>query len=293
MNTSKDDTAEPLRVIWFVPPAVALVARAMNLPVAVAVADTRATSSDAQFDALSSGACDVVVTAMDNVFAWNRRAGPADFRIVAQIERTTPLTVIGRPGLKGLRDLQGADILVDAPGNGFVVALRALLANAGLLDGSYRLKPSGGVKERLDGLLAKSGDATLLGPPFDAVAVAAGYVLLARVQDTYPGFPGQGVVVREGELHRLRPRLQRWLAALEQARVQMDDPAVAKAHLASSGAEASAIDPMLALRPLSLRPDRAGLDLLIEQRKRLGLPGSEDRYENLVNDSLLAQRTEE
>ena len=50
--------------------------------------------SDEQFERLVRGDCDAVVTAMDNVFAWNRRAGPGDFCIVAQIERTTPLVVM-------------------------------------------------------------------------------------------------------------------------------------------------------------------------------------------------------
>lgn len=241
-----------------------------------ACAGVRTVSSDAQYTALCEGRADLVVTAMDNVIAWNRRAGPADFRIVAQVERTTPLGLYARPGLDSLAGLRGGIALVDAPGNGFVVAMRALLADAGLGPHDVALLPAGGVGERLEALLRARGDFTLLGPPFDAMAQEAGLACLATVQDAYRAFPGQGLVLRAGSIARLRPRLAPWLTALDEAvrRAGHGDPA-ALAH------------PGAALMPRSLLPDRSGVELLVAMRRRLGLPGGETHYDALVDTSFL------
>jgi ABC-type nitrate/sulfonate/bicarbonate transport system substrate-binding protein len=277
-----------LRVIWFVPPALAVAAEQETLP-KVRVEGRRTLSSDEQFTALSEGSVDAAVTSMDNVLHWNQRPGPRDFVIVAQLESTTPLLLIGRPGIGGLQELRGADLLVDAPENGFVIALRALLAEAGLERISYRLTPVGGVRERFDALLAGQGAATLLGPPFVSLALAQGLVELASVQACYPHFPGQGLVVSRSRLER-RGLLGTWLSQLSQALLRLsentDDLGAA---LASQGLPTSAVEAMLATLPRELVPDPRGIELLITQRRRLGLVGSNATYQQIVDTSLLNQ----
>ena len=108
-----------MNLMWFAPPAVVLAAQGLGLPGADVIKSTATRGSDEQFDKLVAGECDAVITAMDNVFAWNRRPGPGDFRIVAQIERTTPLAVVARPNIRSMAELKGTSLLVDAPGNGF------------------------------------------------------------------------------------------------------------------------------------------------------------------------------
>lgn len=275
-----------LRLLWFVPSPVTLVAEALGLTTGVTLQAERNPSSDAQFDALASGQVDAVFTAMDNVMDWNLRQGPRDFRLVAQLERTTPLTVVGQRGRASLGDLRAATILVDAPRNGFIVALRAMLAENGIGTDAYALEPVGGVKERYDAIVAGRGDATLLGPPFDAMALEAGLSRIATVQERYPAFPGQGLVVSAGALERLRPALSFWLRGLDNARQRMlSDPEAARQALA--GLSAAAVDAMLRATPASLCPDRAGIELLIEQRRRCGLPGADTTYEKLAETSAL------
>jgi len=282
-----------LRVMWFVPPPVAVVAEGWGLTPAGALEASRNQSSDEQFERFQAGAIDAAVTAMDNIMAWNRRAGPQDFRIVAQVERTTPLSLMARPGRTELQDLRDANILVDAPDNGFVVALRHMLAEAGLEAGSYRLIPSGGVKERFDALAGGQGDATLLGPPFDVTGMQAGLVRLARVQDRHPDFPGQGLVVRASAIDRLRPALTQWLAGLAKAcecmRTNEDG---ARKILTNAGFPPVAAHAMIAAAPESLVPDRRGVELLIRQRREVGLPGADNSYETLVDTSLLPQASQ-
>src|SRR5205085_8166972 len=94
LPTRRDVSAmHTLRLLWFVPSPVAVVADALRLASTVTVQAARNPSSEAQFDALACGEVDAVVTAMDNVMDWNLRPGPRDLRIVAQVEGTTPLTL--------------------------------------------------------------------------------------------------------------------------------------------------------------------------------------------------------
>jgi len=277
-----------LRLLWFVPPSLAVVADASGMTAGLALQAERNASSDAQFEALVSDRADAVVTAMDNVMDWNLRPGPRDFCVVAQLERTTPLTVVGQRGRATLGDLRAATILVDAPGNGFVVALRAMLADEGIGPDAYALEPVGGVQERHDAIVSGRGDATLLGPPFDAMALESGLSRIATVQEHYPAFPGQGLVVSAGALERLRPALSAWLLGLEKARQSIvGAPESARQALALAGFSASSVDAMLRATPGSLLPGRAGVELLIEQRRRSGLPGADTTYGKLVQTSVL------
>lgn len=286
----KETNTPDLRIMWFVPPAVS----AWGQESGIEVEGVPAVSSDAQFEALSAGECDAVVTAMDNVFAWNRRPGPGDFRIIAQMESTTPLSLIGRRP-QALAELAGAEFLVDAPGNGFVVALRAMLAAAGVAPQNYALQEAGGVKARFDALLAGRGDATLLGPPFDALALQAGLALIARVQDAYPLFPGQGLVARAALPPARRAALAAWLGTLDAAcRHAHAAPEAAARDLARlAKADAPTVAALLGQMPTSLQVDRAGIELLIEHRRRLDMPGGADSYEQLVSHALPAPIKEE
>lgn len=274
-----------LNITWFVAPPLVLLAEGMGC---AAFQGSRCTSSDEQFESLVDGRCDMAITSMDNVFAWSRRGQGAAFCVAGQIERTTPLTLVGSGAIQTLADLRGASILVDAPGNGFVIALMALLQDQGLVPGGYRLQQSGGVKERCDSLIAGQGDATLLGPPFDAVAMAAGHRRLAKIQDAYPDFPGQGIVVRRDRLARRRDALRAWMRQLDAARIHAAaQPGSAMKRLQDHGYSAGAARAALANLPLDLGPDPVGVELLIQHRKNLHLPGGEDHYQEIVSLELL------
>ena len=278
---------QTIRVMWFVPPLLEMVAAQGER--CVEMQGTRNRSSDEQFYALLADEVDAVVTSMDNIIEWNRRLGPRDFRVVAQIERTTPLTLVARAGRSSVNALRGADILVDAPDNGFVTALKVMLDEAGLGRDEYRLVPAGGVQERLEALLARQGVATLLGPPFDAMALNMGYVKAGSVQESYPEFPGQGIVMRTGSV-RARGRVGAWLKDLEKARQAIAQrPGMASQVVVAAGLPAAATEGMAALNPQSLRPTAEGVALLIAHRRVLGLPGADSDYPGIVDDSLIQQ----
>lgn len=275
-----------LRVMWFVPPAVA-VAASWGKPPGFHLESSRTQSSDEQYQLLCEGAVDAVVTSIDNVLHWNQRKGPGDFVVVAQMETTTPLHLIGSPTLSVPADLEGANILVDAPQNGFVIALRALLQQAGLGAGDYRLTPVGGVRERFSALIEGQGDATLLGPPFDTMAVQRGLKHIATIQDVFAGFPGQGLVVRTSVSHA-NGALKTWVRMLQASLTTVPgDTEKLKEALNSLGLPAEAVTALVNTFPSTLVPSREGIELLIAQRALLGLPGANVTYEQVVDCSFL------
>lgn len=180
-----------LRQSHFVPPVPYLMAAHHGMLDGLDVDTTRATSSAAQLEGLISGELDLAVTAIDNLFEWTK-AG-ADLRLVAQVEKTTPLGLFARGAAESLTDLAGCRFAVDALSNGFALAARRVLQEAGV---EVHYVEVGGVRERFDALVAGDADATLLGPPFGELAVAAGMRCLATVNSLLPDFPGQGLVVR-------------------------------------------------------------------------------------------------
>ena len=207
-----------LRLSYFVPPPALVAAHERGLLDDVDLIETRTTGSAAQLTGLLEGSLDVVVTAIDNLFEWTR-AG-ADVRLVAQVEATTPLAIFTRPEVDSLEGLAGGRFAVDAFDNGFALVARYLLGQAGVQVDYIEV---GGVKERLDALLAGEVTGTLLGPPFDGVARGAGMRELVTVQQAFPDFPGQGLVVRAAVVDL--PETEALLAALRQGGLLPVEPA--------------------------------------------------------------------
>lgn len=275
-----------LKAIWFVPPVIQAYAEKCGLleRAGIAVEGTLTRSSDEQFEALRDGRQDAAVTAMDNVIMWNRRPGGGDFRIVAQVEANTGISLVAQAGFGSVAALAGQPLLVDSAENGFVVALRALLADAGVDFEACDVIEAGGVKDRLDRLLAGEGAATLLGPPFTEMAEAKGLRRLADADAAYPGFPGQGLVVRRSLIDQRGGDLGRWLGALEQARSECRaQPAAVAAGLAASGLPQVVAERLAGFVGETLTFSPEGVELLIGQRRRLGLPGGDASPDALVD----------
>src|SRR5699024_6841857 len=159
------------------------------------------------------GECDVAITAIDNILVWNQYVD--DFRLVGQIECTTPLGLYARPGLTDLSELSGLRFAVDAASNGFAIATKYLLAEEKVADVEF--VEIGGVCERLAALLDERVDATLLGPHLDEMAEQEGFTRLATVNDLARYYPGQGIVVCESRLDEIQPRLHLYLKLLHEA----------------------------------------------------------------------------
>ncbi|WP_170297203.1 ABC transporter substrate-binding protein [Georgenia thermotolerans] len=259
-----------IRQLFFVPPVPLLVAEELGLLAAAGLdIESRPTRSSAeQLAGLRSDTVDVAVTAMDNVFVWNHLG--ADLRIVAQVEQTTVLSVYASPDHRTLADLDGATFAVDALTNGFAIVARTLLARAGV---SARYVETGGVKERFDALLGGRADATLLGPPLDALADQAGMVRLASANEAFPALPGQGVVVRARRSPHETAELRAYLEVLRAAVMATESMTVADgiALLERHGFPGRSAADAWRTRPRSIAVDAAGLSLVEALRAQLDL----------------------
>lgn len=254
-----------LRQSHFVPPVSYLLAAELGFLRSVEVVPTRTTSSAEQLRALLAGEQDLVVTAIDNLFEWTR-AG-ANLRLVAQVEATTPLGIHAGGEVKTLAELAGCRFAVDAPDNGFALIAQRLLRDAGV---EVDFVVVGGVRERLDALLDRQVDATLLGPPFSKLAEKAGFTRVVDVNALLPDLPGQGLVVRVEILES--QELERYLSALVRGVAAGESMADAEgiALLERCGYQAGAASAWES-RARTLEVDHRGLELLTQIRGSLGM----------------------
>jgi ABC-type nitrate/sulfonate/bicarbonate transport system substrate-binding protein len=262
-----------LSIIEFAAPGIEVLARELGY-FADASLDLRVSrpgSSNDQRDRLLSGEADAGVTAIDNLIAWNAAGG--DFRVVAQVERTTVADLIAQPRISSVADLRGERLAVDAIDNGFSIVLRKMLAGHGLGPGDYELVSVGGVSERCAALVSGEAAAGLLGPPWTQQALTAGLNRITTLAEALPSFPGMGVVVRAGCLAELQEPLSCYLEALKRAArwAATAEPADAKAAFVSAGLDEGLAELMLDVLPAQLEPWREGLELLVSMRTELGL----------------------
>lgn len=274
-----------LRQTHFVPPVPLIVAQQLGLlsEAGVELQLTETRGSDEQLRQLAALEQDLAVTAMDNIFEWARRE-PA-LRIVAQVEATTPLVLVARPPMRHISDLEGCTFGVDALGNGFVLAARYVLDAAGV---DVRWKEVGGVRERMQALLAGEVDASLLGPPFDGPALARGLNLVASLNEMVPGYPGQVLVASERLIRTRRGELIAYLNVLQEAVRRQDTVSEdeGRALLTAAGYAPAAAAALWAGRARTLRVDLEGLGVVRAIRQHAG-PHPILAPDGLVDDSLV------
>jgi ABC-type nitrate/sulfonate/bicarbonate transport system substrate-binding protein len=280
-----------LHQIVFVQPAIVVAAQATKAfeHRSLDLKTTYTKSSIQQRDGLLSGAYDLAITAMDNTISWSRDSGK-DFRVLAQIERKTRLEIVGRGEFRRLEDLRGARLGVDAPDSGFVLVLRGALEAAGVRPDEYSLVPCGGVKARLEALLAGTADAALLGPPMTSIASGAGLHLMSSIEGVFPDYPGLGLVIRHDRLEELRSELAAYVAALSESLAWMRaHPVELGEALVGARFPQDSINDVLQTRPDSLRPDLPGIRRILDFRRRYDPRFDQNTVpEDLLDESLLA-----
>lgn len=200
--------------------------------------ETTSSSTDL-FAKLDAGALDLAHTSIDNPIAYDVGAGGSplvhrDFVAFLGVDDGL-LRLVARPGIAHLADLRGKTLAVDALTTGYAFALRGMLATAGVDERDLTLVGRGGTQQRAAGLLAGAFDATLLTPPFDLAANAAGFVTLGRATDLLGRYQGISVVARRSWLAANRDLALRYTRAYRGALdLAVHDRAMATAVLASA-----------------------------------------------------------
>lgn len=196
-------------------------------------------SSADLFAQLDAGTLELAHTSIDNPIAYDIGVGPAplahrDFVAFLGVDDGL-LRLVARPAIGRIADLRGKTLAVDALSTGYAFALRGMLATAGLGERDVTLVGKGGTQQRAAGLLAGAFDATLLTPPFDLTANAAGFVTLGRATDLLGPYQGIAVVARRSWLNANRDIALRYSRAYVSALdLNVRDRANAVAVLASA-----------------------------------------------------------
>jgi ABC-type nitrate/sulfonate/bicarbonate transport system substrate-binding protein len=142
-------------------------------------------NSVAQMTALSSGACDIAMTAVDNIVAYVEGQGEAPIGPQPEFfaflgSDTGFLSLVAGNGVKSIGDLRGKTLSVDAMTTGYAFALFEILRRNGLAPGDYNVVKVGGMVQRWEALRDGRQDATILSTPYNILARAAGLTQLAR-----------------------------------------------------------------------------------------------------------------
>ena len=277
-----------------------------NLPLAVArnqgyldagglnVTLTLTAGSAPQLAGLATGRYDLIHTAPDNVINYDSDPQAFGVEPVAAPRAMLlmggsngPLTLYARPGLIAASDLRGGEVGVDNPTSGFALVARDLLARAGLeLEGDYRFAAAGPTAKRARQLCDGAFAATILYPPFDRVAEAAGCRPLASSTAAYLAYSSQALAALPAFAAAAPDAVTSYIAALLRAlrwiyeatnqsgavALIVNDPDLGASGLDPTEALAAFTDPATGYGELAPLDD-AGLAQVIALRGRYGAPG--------------------
>jgi len=151
-------------------------------------------SSEFQLTNTYAGKFHIAMTAIDNVIAYQEGQGPV------KIETPDMVAVMGAdngflhlvvvPEIKDFTSLKGKQLSVDALTTGYAFVLRELLAKNGIKESDVTFVRAGGVRERWAALEKKEHAGTMLITPFDIVAKAKGYNVLASTSSGLGAYQG-------------------------------------------------------------------------------------------------------
>ena len=281
-----------IRQILFVPPAPIVWANHLDAFArrGIEVETTQTLSSDQLGQGLADGTWDIGIGVMDNVIAWNSERG-AGLQIIAQLERSTVMSFCCVPRYASLADAAKQVIAVDSTTNGFVLVLYRSLARQGIDWQRCTFDPVGGVKHRFDALAAGKAAATILVPPFDAMALAQGFKLLWQGKDITPAYPGVVACARASWLEQNQDAALRYLRALLTANDwAQNNAAAARQALVVARYSEKAAERLVRECVPGLAPSLAGWEEVIALRRECGLlPAPEPAAGTVVNARLLAR----
>jgi len=152
-------------------------------------------------------------------------------RIIAGLVRKPPLSVYGARGVRSFAQLRGTTLAAVSGKFGSSLALRMVLADAGLGPGDYTLRMVGGTGRRYAALVEGSVSATILTPPQSAAAARAGLPLLASLPERYPNFLFSAMQVNLTYAHAHPETIVAFLRAEIRAQRRLADPAAKDAMI--------------------------------------------------------------
>lgn len=168
-------------------------------------------SSGALVQQLTAGSLDAALSTgiVDPIYAIDKGAPIAITRLEIQ---SPPYALMGKKGVKSIKELKGKTIMIDGPKGITKIYVERMLAANGIKANEYDPLYAGATSARFAALQAGAIDATVLIPPFNFYAESAGFPNLGLTVDYTPDLPFSGAVVNTNWAAKNRALLDRLLA---------------------------------------------------------------------------------
>ena len=247
----------------------------------------------AQRQGFAAGKFQIVHSAIDNA-VYNIEAVKLDNVILSGGDQGMNEFFV-QADIKSFADLRGRVLVVDAPDTAYALQLKKILAQHGIKEGDYTIKPVGAGVLRLKAMLEdKTNAGGILNLPFTVQAEAAGMKSLGRTIDMLGAYQAAGAFTMRKWAEANRDTLARYLAAYVESLRFVRDPAnkaanlailVDKLKLSTREAErtyALLIDPAFGFAP-DARFDLEGFRNVLALRAEIegGRPAPPERYIDL------------
>jgi ABC-type nitrate/sulfonate/bicarbonate transport system substrate-binding protein len=173
-------------------------------------------SSLKQREGLAAGDFEIVHAAVDNAIAMVE-VGHKDIVVVSGGDSGMNEFFV-QPFISSFADLRGRVIVVDAPDTAYALQAKKILAQHGLKDADYTIKPVGAGVFRLKALSENPDNAgAILNLPFTVQAEAMGLKSLGRTIDLLGPYQAAGAFARRDWAREHATILERYLAAYVEA----------------------------------------------------------------------------
>ena len=168
-------------------------------------------SSAALLQQLTAGALDAALSTgiVDPIYAIDKGAPIALTRLEI---KSPPYALIAKPTIKTIAELKGKKIMIDGPKGITKIYLERMLAAHGIKANEFDPLFAGATSARFSALQAGAIDATVLIPPFNFYAEAAGFSTLGLTVDYTPELPFSAAVVNTKWAAANRATLDKLLA---------------------------------------------------------------------------------
>ncbi len=175
------------------------------------------------FQQLAAGSLDLGSGGFpDPIRAIDKGGAMSIFRIEGQV---APYELMVKPSIKTYADLRGKTVMNDTPKGNTRLYLERMITPHGLKYGDFDLVFAGATAARFQALVAGAVDATLVNPPFNFKARAAGMASLGKSAPTSLDVPFNGYAVSHAWLKNNRPALDGFLVAYQKGVDWFHDPA--------------------------------------------------------------------
>lgn len=172
---------------------------------------------------LASGSLDIVdIGAVEPIHAVARGAGVAILRISGAV---SPYAILAKAEIKTIKDLKGHTVVIGGLVDINRVYLERVLKAAGLKDSDIDITTVGNTAGRFAALKSGAADATMLAPPVNFFAEAAGFHSIGMMIDYTKDLPFGATDVSLAFANQHRDALMKFVGALDKSFVWFNDDA--------------------------------------------------------------------